>query len=392
MNKVIPWLVMGGAVLVLAVFVGGYLLTNNPTTRATIVNDHTSSSPLEPEASGTIAVVQSIGGSSVSTSTQQVIAVAQSSTSKAPQGWKMYQNTKYGFEMWYPPQLSVTSEVEASGLIRVVIGDSIMIDGAKLYGKSWQDFFKLEKPYSTLGNADISNNILTKQYTDSRASDMIQWASYVGGNSQFYYDISVMTVNTSKQSKSDYQQSVNDAKKAVTTFQTIEARAGVSQPIPPPLQVSSNWKTFKNTQFAFEISYPQEWNANEYSQEGVSLANYTSTSNQPATPMAVTIQYYKNDNPQSLALSDYIATKYAIEKSLFAKAISVQNITIGGLPAIKYIWQGDYGGSGSARLINTKTYTYYVSRGKDIMYISSILPLGVGDDSIATVLSTVKFM
>ncbi len=68
MNKIVSWLVTGGAVLVLAVFVGGYLLTNHPTI---IVSNIASSSLLEPEASGTIAVTQSLAGSSVSTSTDR---------------------------------------------------------------------------------------------------------------------------------------------------------------------------------------------------------------------------------------------------------------------------------------------------------------------------------
>ena len=65
-HKAIPWLVTGGAVLVLTVFVGGYLITNNP---ATIVNDLASSSSLKPEASGTTPTAQSLVSPSVSTST-----------------------------------------------------------------------------------------------------------------------------------------------------------------------------------------------------------------------------------------------------------------------------------------------------------------------------------
>src|SRR5665213_163429 len=49
-------------------------------------------------------------------------AVAVSST------WKTYTNAEYGFQFQYPPQLSVTAGPEVSGMIRVIVGGSVIID------------------------------------------------------------------------------------------------------------------------------------------------------------------------------------------------------------------------------------------------------------------------
>lgn len=153
---------------------------------------------------------------------------------------------------------------------------------------------------------------------------------------------------------------------------------------------ASDWETYKSIQFAFEISYPKGWSSREESQ-GAKVRNYVNINDQPEIPINMFINYYINDNPNELNLDNYLSEIRSIE-SLVSRAKTKQNLTIGGQPTIKLIFEGDYAGSGSALLHTTKTYKYYISQEKDIVSIKYVLPKNASDDSAAKVVSTLNFI
>lgn len=304
--------------------------------------------------------------------------------------WKIYKNEKYGLEFQYPPQLSVTSEVENSGMIRVVVGNSIIVDAAKLYNKTWEQFLKELKPYSKFEEISTSTQFFTKNFSDSGSNDDVKWQSYVGGNSEFFYNFSVIVESKYDKDKPDYQNTLNEIKKSVETFRSVKAQSGTTDLPQTQPQVTKDWNTYKSTQFAFEISYPKDWSSREGSQ-GVRVRNYTDVLNQPKVPINIDISYYQNDNPKGLSMDSYISEKFSNIKSIFDNAKTKQKATIGDQSAIKFVWEGDYTGSGYAPSINTKTYEYYISRDKDIINIKYVLPIDFDDTSINTIIYTLNF-
>lgn len=154
----------------------------------------------------------------------------------------------------------------------------------------------------------------------------------------------------------------------------------------PLLKLDSSWSTYKNAQFAFEVSYPPGWRARE-SAQGVLIRNYTGAT-PPKKPVDIDFRYFQNDNPRVLSPGDYISERYEAIKSLFSEAKETRVTTLANYPAIEYIWENDYAGSGYAP---AKKYGYYITRDKDVLNITYVLQEGEDNSNEQLLLSTLKF-
>lgn len=147
---------------------------------------------------------------------------------------------------------------------------------------------------------------------------------------------------------------------------------------------SSEYKVYKNTQFAFELSYPSSWRVRENG-DGITIRNYyNSILDKPVTPIDIEVTYMKDKNPSELSLEEWLKIDF---NNIFVRnEISREKVNLGD-EAIR-----------SVRTAYTDTpgkspVSYLIKRGTDIIQVTYLSE----DSSVYVhnpdqIISTLKFV
>jgi hypothetical protein len=122
------------------------------------------------------------------------------------------------------------------------------------------------------------------------------------------------------------------------------------------------YNTYKNVQFAYELTYPSNWRVREESDTVLLRNYYNPILDLPENAKDLSVSIMEGKNPKQLTIKNWFTEKY--NDFWTADSKKIDYIKIGGNDAARIYYERQ---SASYKNVINKGYTYIISRGKDLL-------------------------
>lgn len=156
---------------------------------------------------------------------------------------------------------------------------------------------------------------------------------------------------------------------------------------PPPKDETADWKTYRNEEYGYEIKYPKDWEARDYTQENCFPQNPCVSSIGIHSPIPTDwIGVAIFDNPDMLSVKDWLSKFRKLEELEKLEEFSLKEVEIGGTKGLRLTYLPSRPGA-----VTLQDAIYISKRGFVYMILLPGLPSPEIQEAIDQILSTFRF-